>query len=234
MLLSMRFLLVTVIASAIAASSIWPGASLAQVSGNTFTSPTFGYTVEWQSPWFFLQESADPGFDYLALSAGTKTGQFFGGGQVGSAANELSGVIVAYSQQQGVTNYTPMTDDSGSLLRSDGETEAWAVYSLSLDLGSGPAVEAAVYLAVVQIENGLSVVVIVDGLMSDYNETDGYRDVISILSVNGIPLPLPGDASAATDTTADAATGTSASASGGTGGLRGSAAEQWRDDEPGR
>ena len=49
----------------------------AQVDGNTYTSPTFGYTVTWDGSWAVVDERTGE-VDLLMLSNGFSLGQFIG------------------------------------------------------------------------------------------------------------------------------------------------------------
>ena len=48
------------------------------IDGNTYTSPTFGYAITWDDPWFATDEGSENGLDYVYLMNGIVTASFIG------------------------------------------------------------------------------------------------------------------------------------------------------------
>lgn len=66
-----------------------PNVSAHQALGTIYTSPTYGYTVTWQLPWYLVDDETDAaGFDLLRIADSRSEAQFVGGvfGYVDSAA----------------------------------------------------------------------------------------------------------------------------------------------------
>ncbi len=127
----------------------------AEVAGTVYTSPHFGYSVTWQSPWYVTEDDTDSnGFDVLGL-ADDQSFVYFSGGQ--SSASSPGEVIADYAdlitsssdwsnvqplpaEQCPITLTEPNTAAScysGVQLFSDGSQSTVGVFLKAWDLGGG-------------------------------------------------------------------------------------------------
>ena len=73
-----------IVASILASVPVATGA--AQVSGTTYTSPNYGFTVTWQLPWYVTENETDANdFDVLGL-ADSQSFVYFSGGETAGGA----------------------------------------------------------------------------------------------------------------------------------------------------
>src|SRR5262245_44597321 len=69
----------------------------AQVSGTSYTSPNYGFTVTWQSPWYVANVGDDPVYDSLSI-VDSNSSVYFAGVNDGSTPRSGVGDFVAYLQ----------------------------------------------------------------------------------------------------------------------------------------
>lgn len=79
-----------------------PTASAGAVTGNSYTSPTFGYQLTWDQTWSVVTQSSQNGFDVLRLTNGTVTTDLYSGAST-MGLNECITSLVEY--YQGNTSY---------------------------------------------------------------------------------------------------------------------------------
>src|SRR5262245_50906667 len=73
-------------------------ARAAEVTGNTYTSPQFSYTVTWDSSWFVVEETSET-YDQLVLTNGVTIATITGvEAYGGSASFAVLGFITSTSQ----------------------------------------------------------------------------------------------------------------------------------------
>jgi hypothetical protein len=167
------------------------------VVGNTYTSPTYGYTITWQSPWFFLEESTEETTDFLLLTDGVSFSQFFGGESFGTPADELTGLIAFAATGEGVSNFGPVLDEAGVPIREEGENYAFARYSGTVALDDGTNYETTVHYEIRTISPGLSLAIIADVPSESYAGYDqAWEQLFAGVSVarsdTGLPEPDTG------------------------------------------
>jgi hypothetical protein len=194
-----RLLTLTLIIMLALISALPSRPTSADVRGATYTSPTYGYTVTWPATWFFIEEAVDPGVDYLWISDGMSSAQFLGGPILGTPSVELAGMIMGFGSSPEASNFAPLLDDQGSMIRFSDDTQAYAIYSFTADLGGGSTMDAVIYLGIVSIGAGLSVGVIINSTRDAFDATSQFSSVLSAITLNGTPLPQPGGIAATPD-----------------------------------
>jgi hypothetical protein len=136
-------------------------APLADVTGNTYTSPTYGYTVTWDDSWYLVEETSEDGIDFLTIADGVAFVQFLSvSGYFGDLEMGLAAVIVGTGQNSSVSNYRPLTDEDDQPIRGGDESRAFAVYAATTTLEDGSSVDLAIYLefrTIVPDEVGLAI-----------------------------------------------------------------------------
>ncbi|HET9660398.1 MAG TPA: hypothetical protein VFP05_08700 [Thermomicrobiales bacterium] len=150
---AVRCLLVLALLSPLLASS-YVHTVTAEVTGTTYTSPHFGYSITWQTPWYVTEDDTDNnGFDILGL-ADDQSIVYLSGGT--SGASNPNQVIEEYADQIRSSSdwanldrldasqcpVTPPSNSaaacySGQQTFSDGATGQTGVFLQAWDLGDG-------------------------------------------------------------------------------------------------
>ncbi|MDQ2682319.1 MAG: hypothetical protein M3Y37_02215, partial [Chloroflexota bacterium] len=102
-----------------------------QVSGNEYTSPQFGYTVSWDDTWFVMSEESQAGYwDLLMITNGITTLAMYGESNVyPSFESGLATFISGFTSDPAVSEFAPMRDDEGNVIRESSETGALAAFT---------------------------------------------------------------------------------------------------------
>ncbi len=166
----------------------------AGVEGNTYTSPSFGFSVSWDPAVWTLPEDAEysePGYDSLNLQADTGpiwiTGtQAYGG----DAATCLVGEQTYYNDPSlGISDWQVAVDANGAELTGTTENSAWGVFTnvyTDPDDPLAPPANYVDYIECVSLGDGESVVT-----FYAFAERDVYNEHIgNVLAVTGT-LELP-------------------------------------------
>jgi endonuclease YncB( thermonuclease family) len=174
-------------------------APAADIDGNTYTSPTFGYTVTWDDAWFVVGEEISDGIDYLALTNATTFANVLGVPD-GSSATACLGSLVFSLGEFGLENPEPLLDDDGAVVRGTDGLRAFAAFSGTVTVADATTVEVAAYLDCQPVVPGASVLAL---LASMPLETfDGQlplvRDLLAGVALPGA-APIPGPAVDAPD-----------------------------------
>jgi uncharacterized protein len=171
------------------------------VSGNRYTSPQYGYSITWDTPWEVSDEVSDDGFDSLALTNGVSSVYFDGYDYTGDEAECLADAVEALSTESGVSDYTQAQSESGPLEGEDA-FGTWAVYDLVYTADDGtetPLSEFVICRSIVPGESMLQITQIVG--TDEYNdELDGFAALVDSLVVSGegpvgTPEPAPTEGS---------------------------------------
>lgn len=174
-----------------------PMTAIAQgnVVGNVYTSPTFGYQLQWSDPWVFIEESQDAGADYLLLSSGTADATFLLTFAPGLTVDDVV-TIATQNPQAGARDIQPMLDAQGNPVRGTNGVQEWAVYTGTQDLGDGTSVDFMQYFNVHPLDGGVVL------LMSSTTVSYFYQEVLTLASWNDLantvlvggttgPVPAP-------------------------------------------
>ncbi len=125
-----------------------PGASPAPgVSGATYTSPTYGFSLKWDETWNVVEASSVGGEDRLQLSNGVSELTFHAHpGFGGDPATCLAGMVSALQSEPSVSEVGPAYGPDGQPLQGGDATQRFAVYTYQTESGGLPTASAA-YLA---------------------------------------------------------------------------------------
>jgi hypothetical protein len=148
--------LAVIIALSILLSGGWVQPAAADVEGNTYTSPRYGYTITWDDTWFVADEESNPNYDYLELTNGITWAYCYGGpdpssNPEGSLALSLSGL----HSEPTYSDVAPLRDDSGKAVRFTDADRAYAAFTLTQTMPNGAAEALAVYIEVREIDPGV-------------------------------------------------------------------------------
>jgi hypothetical protein len=123
------------LASGAASAEAAPTASPTQtssVTGNAYTSPTYGYSISWDSAWSVMSEFSEGGSDALKLGNGisevnlTSYGDYAGG-----AEGCLADIESSLTASEGYSNVEPMNGSFGVPIRGAEAGRAFAVHTLT-------------------------------------------------------------------------------------------------------
>lgn len=186
----------------------------AQVNGNTYTSPTYGYTLTWNAnDWKVKKESSQNGYDELVLESTLSTVYFEAfNGYNGSATACVKDEQNSLSTTSGVTNVQIGKDANGQPLQGSDATGAYAVFTFHLTTEDGTQYDLAEYADCRTLVAGSAVLKI-----SLITVRGAYNDAIAQGQQLLAGLALPGQAAQNPPTaepTATAAAGTSGGAGG--------------------
>jgi endonuclease YncB( thermonuclease family) len=131
----------------------------AQVSGNSYTSPQFGFSMSWDDTWFVADETSNEIFDRVIVTNGLTYCTLLGGPDSSTTPQAaLAGFIGAVRLSSGVSDMAPMHADSGELIRGGDDQHAFAAFTYTLTLDDGREILLATYIEARIIVPGESVV----------------------------------------------------------------------------
>ena len=162
------------------------------ISGNSYTSPNFGYIINWDETVWTSEGTTEPGFDRLLLENGTSQLYIEGTDAFGGdPAACLAANVEILSSAEGVSNYTPATDTAGNSLGSEDEISAVGIYTHTYTFGDGSTGELVNYIECLSMAPAVAADVVITNILlfEDFNaESNAQYDVTSRLV-----LPGPGE-----------------------------------------
>lgn len=124
-------------------------------AGNTYTSPTYGYSLTWDGTWQEVTRSSQNGYDALRISSNSALVDLSGFPWTGTADDCIDSLVNYYAGQSGYSNVKIATDASGRDQRGHNGTTAWAVVNFTLT-SNGQTIDYADYVECRPIEAGKS------------------------------------------------------------------------------
>jgi outer membrane protein assembly factor BamB/plastocyanin len=135
-----------------------PAMATAQVSGNTYTSPNYPYSLTWdEKNWSILdQPSTSGGNESFSLTDGLSYVVFIASNDAqGDARIGLAGILVGLNSQAGISNVQPLKDDQGKEIRELGANRAFTAISYTQKIDNND-VQFAAYIETRTLEPGKS------------------------------------------------------------------------------
>ncbi len=127
----------------------------AQVSGNSYTSPQFGFSISWDNTWFVADEVSSQDFDQVTLTNGLSYCALVGGPDSATTAEAgLAEIIVGVRASKGVSDFTPLVDNGNDAIRGGDDQYAFAAFTYTLTLDDGTEASVATYIEVRLITPG--------------------------------------------------------------------------------
>jgi endonuclease YncB( thermonuclease family) len=128
----------------------------AQVSGNTYTSPQFGFSVTWDDSWFVMSEETQAGYwDLLVITNGITTVAMYGESNVyPTFESGLATFVTGFNADPAVSEFTPMRDDEGNVIRESDENGALAAFTYTYTLPDATEISAVAYMEVRGLDSG--------------------------------------------------------------------------------
>jgi hypothetical protein len=125
-------------------SSVAPlSGAVAQVTGTIYVSPTFGYTITWELPWYVTNEDADDdGLNRLSLADSRSQVLFTGGMAKGHPASDWLQTMIDYYETS--AEYRNVQQVEGSGCASDESNSITASYCLRADISDQYGADAAI------------------------------------------------------------------------------------------
>jgi hypothetical protein len=162
---SIRTAMVAVLVVCFFGAGPWVAVAQGNVVGTVYTSPTFGYQLQWSAPWFFIEETSESGFDSLLISDGASNASF---GFTFAPGMTLQGVLDLYLSEPvpGFSNMQPMLDAQGVPLRGFNGDQEWAAYTADQLLDDGSTIQTMWYFNLRTLEGG--VILLMTGLTVSY------------------------------------------------------------------
>jgi len=162
------------------------------VSGNSYLSPSYGFTLTWAPLWSVVKVSSVAGVDTLSLTDKTSTVTFTTSTEYSSDVTRCrTALVAALAADPKNANVAPAPDTAGKPLQGGDASSAWAVYLYSATTSTGKQAMAT-YLECRTIEPGTAVVQIVDAVAADkFNgEASNLLTLLDNLLVPGAPAPV--------------------------------------------
>jgi hypothetical protein len=134
----------------------WVQPAAAEVEGNTYTSPNYGYTLTWDDTWFVSDEDSKVSYDYLELTNGATWAYFYGGPDPSS--NPEGSLALSLSSMHSEPSYSdiaPLRDENGDAIRLTDVDRAYAAFTLTQTMENSTTMDLAVYVEIRQIAPGV-------------------------------------------------------------------------------
>lgn len=124
----------------VVAQPITPTATAGQasnVSGNTYTSPLFGYSLTWDDTWSVVTEDSSDGFDFLRIESDTLVADLYGSAGGNTPDQCIDDLLAYYQGDPQYTNVQFVPDDLGNPMvdSAAGFTSALISYTTTGDDG---------------------------------------------------------------------------------------------------
>jgi hypothetical protein len=162
-------------------------APAADIEGNTYTSPQFGYSLTWDDSWFVIGEESDQ-FDSLELTNGVTYVNMVGGEDfAGIPALGLAAIFGSLRSDPSIESATELPDTS-----VEEEDRAAAAYEVVINGENGEQTTVIVYADVRTLVAGESVV-----LFQSYVPANLFADEWPLIEdlLDGLEIPNQGQQS---------------------------------------
>ncbi|TXG85291.1 MAG: hypothetical protein E6R14_04530 [Thermomicrobiales bacterium] len=150
-----RALSALVVLAALLLASVPAGGASAQVSGTTYISPNYGYTITWRLPWYVTESDTDAnGFDVLGLADSQSFVYFSGGETSGGPAEVIEQYADQLASDPSSSGFAPVNDPQCAA-SGDGVSSVAACYRFDLVSDGGISQSFGVMLKTWELGNGL-------------------------------------------------------------------------------
>lgn len=173
-----------------------PTATAGQTSnvvGNTYTSPTFGYSLTWNDSWSVVNEDSAEGVDFLRISSGTLVADLYAAASTNTPVQCIDELFNYYANDELFANVIYVAGADGQPLRQDFGTYATGVISFTQTLSSGETIDQFSEAVCYRMEDLGAVV-----LMEIYMAPSDYLLQRSAITTLQSGLVIPGQPTAAT------------------------------------
>lgn len=144
-----------VVLTALLLASVPVATGSAQVSGTTYVSPHYGYTVTWELPWYVTESDTDAnGFDVLGLADSQSFVYFSGGETIGNPAEVISQYADQLAGDSGNSGFAPV-DDPQCAAGGNGDSVVASCYRFDITGADGALRSFGLLLKAWDLGNGL-------------------------------------------------------------------------------
>lgn len=207
---------VTMVAAAAPRAQSGSAKTVTGVEGNSYTSPTFGYSLSWDSTWNVVDEKVQADYNLVSLSNGTSSVYLEGIPSADDVDACLAAAVKQMKAETGVSKVVKAASKSGPLEGSD-PARAWAVYNLTYTAGDNTETALSEYLDCRPVDPGKVNLVITQIVPADKFETeiDPLLKLTGSLSLDG-STPAADQTPTAGETPVDSSTATATGGDAGT------------------
>lgn len=173
-----------------------PAAATADITGSTYTSPDFGFTVTWDASWFVVEEVNDE-FDFVRLTNGVTFATVGGGIEAGGMPQlAIVGTLMSFRQATQVSNLQVKLDANGSPMQGTEENRAWVFFTYTLTFDDGSTMDFTAYEEARVLIPGQALVELFSLTPSMFfdNEWPAIEQLFSTVTIPGQEGPATGDA----------------------------------------
>jgi len=135
------------------------GSTGSAVVGNSYTSPSFGYSITWDNDWTVSDELNQEDYNRLVLTDDVATVYIEGVSDSSTPAKCVDTIAGSIEQQSGVSKVKVVPDAADPETGTIADRE-WAVYSFTYTPDSGSPTELYEYIDCRPVEAGQSLAVI--------------------------------------------------------------------------
>lgn len=178
------------------------------VTGNSYTSPNYGYAVSWDTNWEVSGESSEKGFDQLQLTNNVSTVYFEGYDYTDDEAACLADAVKSLGAEDGVSKFKQAQSDSGPLEGAD-TFGTWAVYNLTYTAQDDSASDLTEFVICRAVVPGDSMLQITQVVPADkYNdELERFASLVNSVTLAGGQQNGPEETAQPEETASPAAPG---------------------------
>ncbi|MGH2558805.1 MAG: PQQ-binding-like beta-propeller repeat protein, partial [Thermomicrobiales bacterium] len=173
-----------------------PARATAQVDGNTYNSPDFGYSLTWNDRWFLLDgPNSEQGFEDFTLANGASVVYFFAEEDgIGNAQVVVSSILVSLTLDPTFSNVQPLTDEDGNGIRGGDASRAYGGVTFT-DESEGQATEGVAYVEARALVPGQSTLSIIHFVPRQVYEQEAplVQELLTGLTINDQASPDPPD-----------------------------------------
>jgi predicted metalloprotease len=160
------------------------------VAGNTYTSPTYGYSLTWDASWKVTDEQSQNGEDSLTLAHGEDSSVYFDAYASDETEDScLQSTVQGVSQTAGISNFKQATAN-GQPLEGSGDIGTWAVYDMVYTGSDNSTANVTMFLLCRSIVPGQAMLGIAQ-LVESSKYNDELNPLLALLSA----ITMPGETS---------------------------------------
>ena len=149
----------------------------AGVDGNSYESPEWGYTLEWDDDvWEVRDASAGINSNFLNLVNDDSFIVISGIADLGDLDSCMEQAVDFYSSEDGVDNWEDLEDEDGDPIERSTRRRAYAAYSYTITNDSGEEVEFVNYIECRPLDDDAGILISHITVSDDYEVQAGLRD----------------------------------------------------------
>ena len=192
--LPLRLALAAVALLAIQLSGLSYPAS-AEISGSTYTSDRYRYTLTWDDTWFAVEEFDEQYYDGVTITNGLTYATVFGEDNVyASLEAGMASNISGLRSDPSISNYSPMRDAAGNSIRGGDDERQFAAVTYTYTYEDGSSEDLAAYVEVRVLEDlNVFISLLAVTLVDSYGEElPSFQNLLDGLNADG-PTTEPSD-----------------------------------------